>query len=126
MKRIQGFFTALAMACIALPASAHDNNWSVGVAIGNPYPPAAGYYAPPPPVYYAPPPVAVYPYPRSTRYVAPNVMYPPAVPGFIQFNYGGYGAGYGGGYGYRGGYGGHHGHHDWDRGRGHGDHDHHR
>lgn len=87
MRNIQQVFATLALAFTALTAQAHDSNWSVGVVIGNPYPPAARYYAPPP-VYYAPPPVAIYPHPHSTYYGAPNVIYQPAMPGFIQYSYG--------------------------------------
>lgn len=94
-------------------AQAHDN-WSVGIGIGNPYPPA--YYAPPA-VVYAPPPVVIYRHPQSQYYYgAPAVVYPQPAPGFIQFSYGSGGYGFGGPRNFYGG--------GWNRGRGHGHHHH--
>lgn len=103
---------AAASAITVHNAQAHDDNWSVGVVVGNPYPPPVTYYAAPP-VYYGPPPVTIYRHPQSTRYYGPSaygqpiyaappiygapiVSYPPVVPGSIQFSYGNHH-----GYGYR-------------------------
>ncbi len=121
MKTVQWIAGFAFSAFTALAAQAHDNNWSVGVVVGNPYPPPVTYYAAPP-VYYGPPPVTIYPHPHSTRYygpaaygqpvyAAPVMAYPPAMPGVIQFSYGsgsyrnyapgprGYGNGWGHGHG---------------------------
>lgn len=112
--KIVKYILGVALSSIAaLPAHA-DNNWSVGVVVGNPYAAPPVYYAPPP-VYYAPPPVVIYRHPHSTYYGAPAVGYAPPAPGFIQFGYGN------GGYrnydrGPRGG---------WGRGHDHGHHHHH-
>lgn len=87
-----GLFVSSAM------ANAHDDQWSIGIAIGNPYPPAVRYYAPPPAyylppaAYYAPPPV-VYRHPQSRYYSVPNAVYQPAFPSAIPY--------YGGGYNHR-------------------------
>lgn len=102
---------AIVSAFTALNVQAHDNNWSVGVVVGNPYPPPVTYYAAPP-VYYGPPPVTIYRHPQSTRfygpsaygqpiYAAPIVSYPQVIPGGVQFSYGNQN-----GYGY----------HNYDRG----------
>lgn len=109
MKTIQYILGFAVAGLTAISAQAQDN-WSVGVVVGNPYPPA--YYAPPP-VVYAPPPVVVYRHPQSQFYGVPAVAYPQPAPGFIQFSYGN--GGYGG-YNYNGGRGHHH------HGHGHGHH----
>lgn len=124
MKVFKLILTLMLASTAAVSAQAQDN-WSVGVAIGNPYPPA--YYAPPA-VVYAPPPVVVYPHPQSRYfYSPPAVAYsapvPPPGPGFIQFSYGngGYGGynygprNYYGGGGWQGGGWGHHHRHHHDR-----------
>lgn len=116
--RIAKYILGIALSSIAALSAHADTNWSVGIGVGSPYPPA--YYAPPP-VYYAPPPVVIYPHPQSRYYGVPAVAYPSPMPapGFIQFGYGnGFGGGgyYGGPRGPRGGgwgngHGGHHHHH---------------
>ncbi|WP_018985824.1 hypothetical protein [Methylophilus methylotrophus] len=112
--KIVKYLTGLALGSLAAFNAQAGDNWSVGVVVGNPYPPA--YYAPPP-VYYAPPPVVVYRHPQSNFYGVPAVAYPAPAPGFIQFSYGN--GGYGGyNYGPRHFHGG-----NW--GRGHGHHHHH-
>lgn len=111
--RVAQYILGLAITGLAMSSAyAHGNNWSLGVVIGNPYPPAVTYYAPPP-VYYSPPPVTYYRAPGAIAYGygAPNVIYQPVYPGAIQYSYGGgfrgqFGGGFGGGYGYH-----HHGHH---------------
>ncbi|MFQ6332903.1 hypothetical protein [Methylophilus sp. 3sh_L] len=122
MKIFKLIFALMLAGTAAVSAQAQDN-WSVGVVVGNPYPPA--YYAPPA-VVYAPPPVVIYPHPQSRYYYSPPAVaysapVPPPGPGFIQFSYGN--GGYGGyNYGPRnyngGGYGGwgrgHHHHHRHD------------
>lgn len=85
MKTVTYLFALALGSLTALNAQADQNNWSVGVAIGNPYPPT--YYAPPP-VYYAPPPVVIYRHPQSHFYGIPATAYPQPAPGFIQFSYG--------------------------------------
>ncbi len=88
--------TVLACMLASTTANAHDG-WSVGINIGNPYPPVTRYYAPPP-AYYAPPPV-IYRYPQTPYYAPPAAYsysppvtsYAPAIPGLIQFSYGNYG-----------------------------------
>jgi len=116
MKIVKYILTFTLGSLTAFSAQAQDN-WSVGVVVGNPYPPA--YYAPPP-VYYAPPPVVVYRHPQSNFYGVPAVAYPQPAPGFIQFSYGNGGYGgynygprnfYGGGWNGGGGHGHGHGHH---------------
>ncbi|QDC43723.1 hypothetical protein [Methylophilus medardicus] len=116
MNMVKNLLTFALVSAAAITAQAQDN-WSVGVVVGNPYPPA--YYAPPP-VYYAPPPVVVYRHPQSNFYGVPAVAYPQPTPGFIQFSYGsgGYGGYNYGPHNYQGG--------GWGHGRGHGHgHDHH-
>lgn len=85
-----------------VPALAHDDGFSVGISIGNPYPPGGRYYLPPqvyappqgyapplgfaapqtyvfpPAAVYAPPPVVIYRHPQSRYYGAPNTVYPSA------------------------------------------------
>lgn len=107
--KIAKYLLGFALGSLAALSAHAGDNWSVGVAIGNPYPPA--YYAPPP-VYYAPPPVVVYPHPQSRFYGVPAVAYPAPTPGFIQFSYGNGGYNYApGGYYGGGGWGHGHGHH---------------
>ncbi|HSH88103.1 MAG TPA: hypothetical protein VK958_12740 [Methylophilus sp.] len=89
--KIAKYILGIALSSIAALSAHADNNWSVGVVVGNPYAPPPVYYAPPP-VYYAPPPVVIYRHPHSSYYGAPAVGYAPPAPGFIQFGYnnGGY------------------------------------
>lgn len=121
---------ALATTLTMTSAWSHDG-WSVGINIGNPYPPVTRYYAPPP-VYYAPPPPVIYRYPQTPYYAPPAAYsyappvtsYTPGIPGIIQFSLGNYG--------YRNYHGPRYDRDDWrdDRGWGHGrgwgDHGHHR
>ncbi len=70
LKFKMGILTILAIGAIASqPSQAHDN-WSVGISIGNPYPPAVAYYPP------ALPPAHFYPAPRNIYY-GPQVFVPP-------------------------------------------------
>lgn len=68
-----------------LHANAHNDQWSFGIAVGNPSPPATAYYPPPPAYYlppeaYYPPPAVVYRHPHSRHYSVPNAVYQPVFP----------------------------------------------
>lgn len=84
---------------VSMEASAHDDGFSVGISIGNPYPPAGRYYAPPlgyappqayvfpPAAVYAPPPVVIYRHPHSRYFGTPQAVYPSAYfGGYPYFN----------------------------------------
>lgn len=108
MKTVK-YILGMVLSSIAALSAQADTNWSVGVVVGNPYPPA--YYAPPA-AYYAPPPVVIYRHPHSTYYTAPAVTYPAPAPGLIQFGYGSVYRSYDRGpRGHRGGWSRGHGHH---------------
>lgn len=123
--KIAKYILGIALSSIAVLSAHADNNWSVGVVVGNPYASPPGYYAPPPvyyappPAYYTPPPVVIYRHPQSAYYGAPAVGYASPSPGFIQFGYsnGGYRNYDRGPRGNRGG--------GWGRGHDHGHHHHH-
>lgn len=80
LKFKMGILTILAIGAIASqPSQAHDN-WSVGISIGNPYPPAVAYYPP------ALPPAHFYPAPRNIYY-GPQVFVPPTYLGPTTYIY---------------------------------------
>lgn len=76
LKFKMGILTILAIGAIASqPSQAHDN-WSVGISIGNPYPPAVAYY----------PPAHIYAAPRNIYY-GPQVFVPPTYLGPTTYIY---------------------------------------